>query len=85
MGQVIDFKQGRPRERQDQPVRVPSAATWPLSPASYRQQVLEPSWALWQSLVASYASFWLAPLGIEVKVGEKQARRAPKARITSGS
>jgi hypothetical protein len=85
MGQVIHLRERRPRGRREQPAPLPSAAAWPPTPAAYAQHLLEPSWALWRSLVASYASFWFAPLGIEVKVGEDRARRGEKARLTSGS
>lgn len=86
MGQVIHLRERRSRGRREQAAPPPSvAAAWPLVPIAHAQHLLEPSWALWRVLVASYASFWFAPLGIEVKVREDRARHGPKARLTSGS
>lgn len=85
MGQVIDFAEARSLRRPEQSAAPPRAPAWPLSPAAYAQHLFEPSWALWRSLVASYASFWFAPLGLEVRVGESQPRRGAKARRSSGS
>lgn len=84
MGQVIDFQERRPRGHQGQPGPRATVTAWPLLPVAYAPHLLEPSWTLWRSLVASYASFWFAPLGIEVRVGDGSAGHRPKARLTSG-
>ncbi len=84
MGQVIDLQQRRRQGRQDPPGPVPAAVAWPMTPVGYAQAMLEPSWALWRSLVAGYAGFWLAPYGIEVRLAESRPRRPTKARATSG-
>jgi hypothetical protein len=84
MGQVIEFRQRRPSSGQDRPNLAAIPASWPLSPAGYAQHVLAPSFAIWRSLVAGYASFWFAPFGIEVKVKEDPPPHPRKARVTSG-
>lgn len=84
MGQVIEFGQRRPSGRQDRSKPAARAVPWPLSPVDYIQQVVEPSFAAWRSLVAGYAGFWFAPFGIVVKVAERPPRHSTRARVNSG-
>jgi hypothetical protein len=66
MGQIIELEQWR--RKQPQPAAAtPERVVWPNLPAAYVETVVLPSMAMWRSLAASCACWWLAPLGLEVR------------------
>jgi hypothetical protein len=69
MGQVIDLEQRR-RSRRPEPAGLggsPVAGWHAAQTAAYLDAVVLPSVTLWRSLAATWACFWLAPLGLEVR------------------
>lgn len=65
MGQIIQLEQWR--RKQAQPAPAAPASGWPNLPAAYIETVVLPSVAMWRTLMASCACWWLAPMGLEVR------------------
>jgi hypothetical protein len=85
MGQVIDLEQRRQSRRPDpRDLDVPPAAGWHAAQAAaYVDAVVLPSVTLWRSLAATWACFWLAPLGLEVRPVETGRLPAAPERASS--
>jgi hypothetical protein len=85
MGQVIDLEQRRQSRRPESADRgVPPAAGWhAVQAAAYLDAVVLPSIALCRSLAATWACFWLAPLGLEVRPVETGRSPAAPERASS--
>ena len=84
MGQVIDLEQRR-QSRRPEPsdLGVPPAAGWhAIQAAACLDAVVLPV-ALWRSLAATWACFWLAPLGLEVRPVERGRSPAAPERASS--
>jgi hypothetical protein len=84
MGQVIDFNRRQTRSAENAQGASAASPQAFLAQPVYPQAMLVHHMALWRSLVASYASLWFAPFGIEVKVIESGERPIPKVRARSG-
>lgn len=85
MGQVIDLEQRR-RSRRPEPAGIggsPIAGWHAAQAAVYVDTVLLPSVTLWRSLAATWACFWLAPLGLEVRPVETDRSPTPPERASS--
>lgn len=84
MGQVIDFSRRQTRPTGVAPAPAAASPQPFLVQPVYPHAMLVHHMALWRSLMASYASLWFAPFGIEVKVIESDEKPAVKVRASSG-
>jgi hypothetical protein len=83
MGQIIDFHQRRVRQQPVSPASATRATVWPLAQADSVAPVMAPMVELWRSILATYAAFWFAPLGLEVRAVESRKDQEEGARATS--
>ena len=80
MAQIIDIEERR-RQRPPSPRRaVELGSSVLVDPAEYLDQVVTPMAAVWRSLMAGWASFWLAPFGLRVSPLEPLPPGEPKER-----
>ncbi|MEK0083170.1 hypothetical protein [Benzoatithermus flavus] len=82
MGQIIEFEQWRRKKPQVAPA-IPEPSGWPSLPAAYVDSVFLPTVAMWRSFVASCATWWLAPIGLEVRPVDPTPPAQDKERLSS--
>lgn len=83
MGQIIDFHQRRVREPPVSSASPTRAAAWSLTEPGDVETMMAPVVELWRSVFATYAAFWFAPLGLEVRAIEcrKEERESARASL----
>jgi hypothetical protein len=82
MGQVIDLDQRR-RERAVRTISSSGATSGWHAPTTYVDNVMLPSIALWRTMMASWACWWLAPVGLEIRPIEASRPLPPQGRASS--
>jgi hypothetical protein len=85
MAQVIDLEQRRQSKRPE-PAGLggsPVAGWHVAQAAAYVDAVVLPSVTFWRSMAATWACFWLAPLGLEVRPVETGRPSTPPERASS--
>ncbi|MFO1073349.1 MAG: hypothetical protein U1E17_11890 [Geminicoccaceae bacterium] len=80
MGQIIEFD-GRRRSQSPKADAPGETQGWQDAGAAYLDAVLAP-WELWRGLMASYASLWFAPLGLEVRPASREQPEPASRRVT---
>lgn len=80
MGQIIDLDQRRLAAQSHQPAATSLGWDWASSHAAYVDGVLMPAVALWRASLATWAGFWLAPMGLEIRAAELRRTRRPADR-----
>ena len=81
MGQIIDLDQRRPAAQPQKSATASPGWDWSGSHAAYVDGVLMPSVAFWRASLATWARFWLAPMGLEIRAVELRRRRDEAGRI----
>ena len=84
MGHIIYLDDWRKRA-QAAPTRttLDIANCWQMLPVTYVESVLMPSITLWRTIMASYACWWLAPVGLEVRPVARASQQRDQGRLTS--
>ena len=67
MGKVIDIEQRRRSARARTAAAAAGKADLPVMPYAMAQAVLLPTAAFWRIWLATWSSFWLAPIGLEMR------------------
>jgi hypothetical protein len=83
MGQIIELEQWRQRKQPLPSGSRREPAGWHDLSSAYVDSVFLPTVALWRAVMASYACWWLAPIGLEVKPIDPTPPEQGKERLSS--
>lgn len=67
MGKVIDIEERRRTARTRATASAAGMADLPALPFAVAQAVVLPTAAFWRIWLATWSSFWLAPIGLEMR------------------
>jgi hypothetical protein len=81
MGQIINLDQWR-REHAARTTNG-GAASGLRAPAAYVDNVMLPSITLWRAMMATWACWWLAPVGLEIRPIQARKPSQPQGRASS--
>jgi hypothetical protein len=82
MGQIINLDQWR-REHAARSTVSSSTASGLHAPVTYVDNVMLPSITLWRAMMATWACWWLAPVGLEIRPIEARRPSQPQERASS--
>jgi hypothetical protein len=78
MGQIIDLDQRRLAAQPRKPALASPVRDWSVAHTAYVDGVVMPMVELWRASLATWARFWLAPMGLEIRPAElRRPRRTP--------
>ena len=80
MGQIINLDQWR---REHAARTTSSAASGLHAPATCFDNVMLPSITLWRAMMATWACWWLAPVGLEIRPIQACKPSQPQGRASS--